>query len=478
MAEGKQSKYKPYPAYKQSGVEWLGSIPEGWEVKPLKYIAAMNGRIGFRGYTTDDIVDEGEGAIVLSPSNVQDDQFSLLKLSYLSWRKYYESPEIIVKPYDILLVKTGSTYGKSTCIDTVHEPMTINPQMLLVRVHASNSELVAYLLKSTLIRAIIDVSNTGSGMPTMTQENIGQFPIPCGSTFEAKKIVFFLNYETLRIDALIARQQRLIALLEEKRQAVISHAVTKGLNPNVLMRPSGIDWLGDVPKHWDVAKVKYYSRMSGGYAFDSSAFKEKGVQLLRIGNLYMSTLSLERQPIFLDKNILGTLPNFCVYRGDILMSLTGTLGKTDYGFAIIVDQDGPFLLNQRVAKLVPNIEKITGEYLLYSLRSDTYLYQLYSLPSGTKQANLSNSDVLSIEIAIPSIDEQKKITDYVIKRAAIFDAAINMAHVAIKLLKERRTALISAAITGKIDLRDWQPPENASSQNATPDLSQTEDALA
>mgnify|MGYP000550632301 CR=1 FL=1 len=139
-------KYQAYPEYKDSGIEWLGLVPLDWGVTKLKYTVSIFGRIGFRGYTVNDIVDEGDGAIVLSPSNINDDQFTLEKKSYLSWDKYYESPEIMVSVGDVLMVKTGSTFGKSTIVNTVDEPMTINPQMALMKGSKLDSRFLSYLL--------------------------------------------------------------------------------------------------------------------------------------------------------------------------------------------------------------------------------------------------------------------------------------------------------------------------------------------
>ena len=143
------------------------------------------------------------------------------------------------------------------------------------------------------------------------------------------------------------------------------------------------------------------------------------------------------------------------------MSLTGTLGKRDYGFAIKVETDDQYLLNQRVAKISPN-KKIDTDFMVYVLWSESYLTQLYSLPSGTKQANLSNSDVLGIEIVIPpTMEEQKDIARYIKEKLAKFDEMILKAESAIQLMQERRTALISSAVTGKIDVRHWQNPTEA-----------------
>ncbi|NOR69606.1 MAG: hypothetical protein GQ532_07920 [Methylomarinum sp.] len=223
------------------------------------------------------------------------------------------------------------------------------------------------------------------------------------------------------------------------------------------MRDSGVEWLGEVPEHWVVSKVKYFAQMQGGYAFNSDSFQDNGVQLLRIGNVYLNRLALERQPVFVDESIIGSHKDFVVGRGDILMSLTGTLGKTDYGFAVHVNEAGPFMLNQRVGKITPIKSKISPEYLLFSIRSEPYLKQLYSLPSGTKQANLSNDDVINIPIVVPpSVEEQLLVSEYISDNLERYNKLIKKNESAIGLIHERRTALISAAVTGKIDVRNWK----------------------
>ena len=216
----------PNVPMKDSGVEWLGDVPKHWKISHLKYIASIYGRIGFRGYTVDDIVDEGEGALVLSPSNIIGDRFSLEKRTYLSWKKYYESPEIMVNNNDILLVKTGSTFGKSTIILKKNEPMTINPQMALIKGVSIDPRFLTYLFNSNFIKGCIEVSNTGSGMPTMTQENINNFIILIPTLGEDKLIADFLDREVDQIELIIKKAESAIQLMQERRTALISSAVT------------------------------------------------------------------------------------------------------------------------------------------------------------------------------------------------------------------------------------------------------------
>lgn len=225
-------------ALKDSGVEWLADVPKHWKISHLKYIASIYGRIGFRGYTVDDIVDEGEGALVLSPSNIIGDRFSLEKRTYLSWKKYYESPEIMVNNNDILLVKTGSTFGKSTIILKKNEPMTINPQMALIKGVSIDPRFLTYLFNSNFIKGCIEVSNTGSGMPTMTQENINNFIILIPTLGEDKLIADFLDREVDQIELIIKKAESAIQLMQERRTALISSAVTGKIDVRQWQNPN------------------------------------------------------------------------------------------------------------------------------------------------------------------------------------------------------------------------------------------------
>ena len=211
---------------KDSGVEWIGMIPKHWEIKRLKYVMHSYGRIGFRGYGTDDIVDEGQGAITLSPSNIQDSSMDYSKKTYLSWKKYYESPEIMIKNGDVLMVKTGSSYGKCAVVKDLPMECTINPQLVVFKEHKEFSEFLAYSFQTTFAKCFINTSVIGGTIPTISQEKINNYIFPFPSKSEQQAIVAYLDKEMQRFDSAITNCQRQIALLQERKQIIINEVVT------------------------------------------------------------------------------------------------------------------------------------------------------------------------------------------------------------------------------------------------------------
>lgn len=211
---------------KESGVESIGRIPIGWKIKKLKYVMRSFGRIGFRGYGTKDIVDEGQGAITLSPSNIQESSMDYSKRTYLSWNKYYESPEIMIENGDVLMVKTGSSYGKCAIVKNMPMECTINPQLVVFKEHTEMPEYLAYCFQASFAKFFINTSVIGGTIPTISQEKINNYVFPFPMKSEQQQIVTYLDSEMQRFDSAISNCQRQITLLQERKQIIINEVVT------------------------------------------------------------------------------------------------------------------------------------------------------------------------------------------------------------------------------------------------------------
>jgi type I restriction enzyme S subunit len=216
----------PHPKLKPSGHPWLDDIPNHWEVKRLKEVSVLFGRIGFRGYSTADLVDEGEGAITMSPSNMVGGGLTLAKCTWLSWEKYHESPEIKVEANDVIMVKTGSTLGKTAFVESVPVPMTINPQLMIFKRVKCLRRFLFYYVFSGVVQDVIPLHNTGSTIPTMTQEAIGKLPFPYPPLSEQGVIAEFLDRETAKLDGMVGKVEAAVERLQEYRTALITAVVT------------------------------------------------------------------------------------------------------------------------------------------------------------------------------------------------------------------------------------------------------------
>ena len=356
------SRYKAYPEYKDSGVEWLGEVPSHWNTIA---IGRLFSRVKRTGFSEKELLSVYRDYGVI-PKSSRDDNNNKPSEDL--------SPYQLVRIDDLVMNKMKAWQGS---IAVSEYEGIVSPAYF---VYEPNSKLfehahpkyVHYLLRNPIY--VTQYLSRSKGIRVnqwdLDPDEFKRIELLLPNKEEQAKIFAFLDHETAKIDTLIEEQKTLIQLLKEKRQAVISHAVTKGLNPDVKMKDSGVEWLGEVPEHWVVSKLKYFASIQGGFAFNSDTFKPEGIQLLRIGNVYQNRLALERQPIYVNPIFADYHADFVVDTDDILMSLTGTLGKRDYGFAVMVNQPGPYMLNQRVAKINPKSTKITSDYLLYTLWSE------------------------------------------------------------------------------------------------------------
>lgn len=444
-----ETTFERYAAYKDSGVEWLGEIPEHWEVVAIKRVLAIPITDG--PHTTPELIEEGIPFISAESIKNGKIDFSkkrgfIFEKNHLLFSKKY-NPQL----WDIYMVKSGATTGNTAIVET-NKTFSIWSPLAVFRANKQkvSPRYLNLFLQSSTFKISVELSWSFG-----TQQNIGMgilsnLPMSVPPLSEQTRIAEFLDRKTAQIDQAIAQKERLIELLKERRQVMIHQAVTRGLNPDVPLKHSGIEWIGEIPEHWEVKKLKYFVNIQGGFAFNSAHFKNEGVQLIKIANTYLNKLSLDRQPTFLDFSFLESHRNWVVTKNDILMSLTGTLGKKDYGYAILLESDEKYLLNQRVARIIPK-SKVGAKYILNILQSEMYLNQLYMLPSGTKQANLSNDDVLNIKITYsPDQYERESIVNFIYDVSNSTDNILANASNQIQKLQELKATLINASVTGKI----------------------------
>ncbi|MGE0446449.1 MAG: restriction endonuclease subunit S [Vicinamibacterales bacterium] len=310
---------------------------------------------------------------------------------------------------------------------------------------------------------LVDGSTFGSKMPRASWEFVGGMPLCVPPTDEQAAIAAFLDRETAKIDALIAEQERLIQLLTEKRQAVVSLAVTKGLNPKVPTKPSGIEWLGDVPAHWQVEPLKRsVTRLEQGWSpqCESEPAAEGAWGVLKVGCGNADSFNPTEQKA-LPSDVVP-LPQYEVRTGDILMSRGNTLELV--GLATFINNVRPLLLlSDLLYRFRPRPERADGEFLVFALRSPNLRHQIEREATGASASmkKIGQGTIRDLVVALPPLDEQLAVVSFIKSRTRALDTLSAEARHVIDLLHERRAALISAAVTGQIDVRGLVPSKAA-----------------
>lgn len=445
-----------YPKYKDSGVEWLGDMPEHWKLSRLGFESWVRARLGWKGLKAEEYVEDGFA--FLSTPNIKGKEIDFENVNYINQQRYDESPEIKLSLWDVLLAKDGSTLGTVNVVRILPRPTTVNSSIAVITPKVNlNGVFLYYLFESSYMENTIQQIKGGMGVPHLFQEDLNKFYLGVPPIPEQIAIATFLDRETAKIDELVAEQRKLIELLKEKRQAVISHAVTKGLDPNVKLKPSGIEWLGDVPGHWDVKAMRTISNVVRGAsprpAGDPLYFNGDAMPWVTVAEITKDELidltSTETCLTAAGAELSKVFP-----KGTLIYSNSGaTLGVPKILKIDACANDGVVAFERLSLSIDP-------KFLYHFLTSITDCIR-EKVKQGSGQPNLNTDIVKALRFGVPPLREQKQIVLYIEEIANQFRDLTTEAERAIELLQERRTALISAAVTGKIDVRGLVQSEAA-----------------
>ena len=442
-----------YPAYKDSGVEWLGEVPEHWQEKPLKTITSINDEVLPESLSPDYEIEYVDIGSVSLANGIE-------KTEAMPFGDAPSRARRIPRDGDVL-VSTVRTYLKAIA-PVVNPPSNLvaSTGFAVVRPrHELEPEFLKYALQEEhFIQQVISRS-TGVSYPAINASDVAKISLNLPGSSEQLAIAAFLSHETAKIDALIAEQQRLIELLQEKRQAVISHAVTKGLNPDAPMKDSGVEWLGEVPEHWEIKQLKFLLEdLSQGCSpnclQDPAENGQYGV--LKVGCVNEIEFRSGENKALPDTETPSL--ESLIREGDILMSRGNTPELV--GLSVVVPEETRNLLaSDLIFVLRVNRESVLPHFLSLLIRSLCGRHQIESQCVGTSSSmqKINQGTIKSLLFALPPMEEQQLIAS-VVHRQITCNAQLSMdASNAIALLQERRSALISAAVTGQIDVRGLAP---------------------
>jgi type I restriction enzyme S subunit len=416
--------YKRYEKYKDSGVEWIGEVPEGWGISKIKYTSDVKGRIGWQGLRADEFMDEGP--FLVTGTDFENGKINWHTCYHISLERYNEAPPIQLKNGDLLITKDG-TIGKVAIVKNKPDKAILNSGIFVIR-PLSNKYLSRYmfwLLNSAVFNIYIDYTKTGSTIVHLYQETFENFSFPLPSISEQEKIVEFLNQRTSKFDSLIIDKEKLIELLQEKRQAIISEAITKGLDNNVKMKDSGIEWIGEVPEHWNLSPLRWLISIRSGDFISKDEMNEDG-----------------KYPVIGGNGITNYTDKVNVDQPTIAIGRVGAL----CGNIHLINEKSWITDN---ALYLPNWQsnKLYLEYLQLVLE----VLNLNRFASKTAQPLITGELIKKQYIPIPpTFDEQISICKYIKDNLSSLDNMIQSIQVQVRSLIEYRQALISEVVTGKI----------------------------
>ena len=441
---------KSYSKYKPSGVDWLGEIPEHWCIWKMTRICE---KIGDGLHGTPEY-EEGSGIFFVNGNNLSNGKIEINENTKEIESKNFN---LIKKEISLgsVLYSINGTIGNIAIYNGENILLGKSAAFFVCRNKIINLYLFHYLTSNSVL-IHLNSTTEGTTIKNVSLDTLRNLKIPLPSLEEQQSIINFLDYKTGQCDRFIANRQKQIELLNEQKAAIINKSVTKGINTNAKMKPSGIEWIGDIPEHWKVSKVKFIANVKGRIGFRGYTITDlvdEGQGALTLGATHIDKngeINLTK-PVFISWDKYYESPEIMVEQGDILVVQRGSIGvvgivNLDIGYATI----NPSLTILKKVNM--------NRYLLFlQLRSKIVKEHINVNFNETAVPMLSQNQILNFNILLLPTEEQQSIVDFITKETSKIETLISKYQKQIDLMQEYRTALISQAVTGKIDVRDWQP---------------------
>jgi len=442
-----------YEKYKDSGVEWIREIPEGWEVKKLKYcVLKVGSGITPKGGAN---VYQLFGVPLLRSQNVHFDGLKLDDVAYISQETHDIMANSKVLSGDVLLNITGASIGRCFYVDNSLGEANVNQHVCIIRPKEGvNKKYLYFILMSNIGQNQIDVEQTGSGREGLNFEALNNFLIPQIKPEEQTAFANYLDRKTAEIDELIAQKERLIEMYEEEKTTIINQAVTKGIDTDARLKHSGIDWFGEIPEGWELSKLKYLVDVKDG-THDTPSYiqqSEKSYPLVTSKDIKSGLIDFSECKHISFKNYDSINKRSDVTKNDIIMPMIGTVGG-----AVLVETDEPFSI-KNVALFKTSISGRVPLYIKYLIESSIVKKQFDLESRGGVQNFVSLSLLKNIIVFNVSNEDQTAIVNHIETETARINAKIAKTKRIIELQKEYLTALISEVVMGKIKVTEETTP--------------------
>lgn len=444
---------KRYETYKDSGIQWVGEIPSHWEIVKLRYTGTFENGLT---YSTGDIVED-DGILVLRSSNIQNEHITFDDCVYVN----SVPKELMVSKGDIIICsRNGSAALIGKCA-IIEDDVKASFGAFMMRYRANiNNKFAFYLFLSAVAnyRGLFSTSTINQ----LTMSIINQMQVALPSDTEQKNIAAYLDHKVSQIDATIAEKEQMLEDIKAYRSAIISEAVTKGLDKNVEMKDSGIEWIGIIPKTWKIVRIKHIldyktdSLRVGpfGSSLSGNDFKTEGYwvynQRVVLDNNFNSN------DTFVSQEKYKELSSFKVFAGDILLTTRGTIGKV----AIVPNTFHEGVLHPCLIRFRVDDSIVNKDFLAYYFNDTNLILDQVKYNSNSTTIDVIYSYTLKeLIVSLPPLDVQNDIVAHLNYRVQKIDEMLKEASQSVENLKSYKSTLITEAVTGKIDLREWKPKE-------------------
>jgi type I restriction enzyme S subunit len=428
-------------------------LPESWDLLPLKSLAQK----GVKAFTDGDWIETpfiiDNGVRLLQTGNIGIGKFKEQGFRYISEETFSLLNCTEVFPEDILICRLADPVGRSCLAPFLDTRMITSVDVCILKPkNELDSRYIVYYLSSDFYLSHMSVISRGSTRNRVSRTQLGNIRIALPNTKTQKQIADFLDKETTRIDTLIAKKQRQIELLQEKRQAIITQAVTKGLDPTVKMKDSGVEWIGEIPEHWDVIRLKYVSLNIVDCPHSTPVYSQDGeYPAIRTADIVRGKIILDNTRFVEEDVYFERIQRLKPTAGDIIYSREGER----YGMAGEVPEGTSVCLGQRV--MMFRIKKsFSNRFVMWSLNSESTYNQAKQDTFGSTSPHVNVETIKNFYLPSPPLEELKLISEWIDREIHKTDSTILTVNKSINLLKEYRSSLITHAVSGQIDISKYE----------------------
>ncbi len=436
---------------KHSGIDWIGDVPENWYVIKLKYFSYLKGRIGWQGLTADEFIDEGP--YLITGTDFENGRIQFDRSYHISDERYNEAPEIQLKEGDLLVTKDG-TVGKMAYVDMLPDKASLNSHLLLIRPleNKFDNRFLFWLMSSSVFSGYTEYAQDGTVMASLSQEKIGNFIAYFPEIAEQQAIADFLDKECTQIDSIAADLEKQIALLQQYKKSLITETVTKGLDKSVPMKDSGVEWIGKIPEHWAISRVKHIASLCSGATPSKDVLSYWEGNIPWVSSQEVKSDIIKDTGLHISEEAINSCSTQLMPAGTLVMVvrsgiLQHTIPVALLGVSATINQD---------IKAFQFNHLMLPAYFKYYIQGENDALLSVIIKDKTTVESVDNQLLLSLKIMVPPIEEQKAIVAFLNYKCGCVDKILNDKQEQLNLLVQHKKSLIYEYVTGKKRVKEVQ----------------------